>query len=36
MFKIVSTEVFPFLRQYGDQVGGDDSTYSDQSQTVPS
>src|ERR687893_177812 len=29
MFKIVGTEVFPFLRQYGDQVGGDDSTYSD-------
>jgi type I restriction enzyme M protein len=29
MFKIVSTEVFPFVRQYGDQVGGDNSTYSD-------
>ena len=29
MFTIVSTEVFPFLRQYGEQVGGDDSTYSD-------
>lgn len=29
MHKIVDTEVFPFLRQYGAQVGGDDSTYSD-------
>jgi type I restriction enzyme M protein len=29
MFKIVSSEVFPFLRQYGQQVGGDNSTYSD-------
>ncbi|PQP14041.1 HsdM family class I SAM-dependent methyltransferase [Rhodococcus opacus] len=29
MFKTVSTEVFPFLQNYGDQVGGDGSTYSD-------
>jgi len=29
MYKTVSTEVFPFLQQYGAQVGGDDSTYSD-------
>ncbi len=29
MFQIVGTEVFPFLRQYGEQVGGDSSTYSD-------
>src|SRR5918997_1959575 len=40
MFKIVGTEVFPFLRQYGDQVGGDDSTYSDHMSdarfTIPS
>ncbi|MDH6681025.1 type I restriction enzyme M protein [Rhodococcus sp. LBL1] len=28
MFKIIGDEVFPFLRAYGDQVGGDDSTYS--------
>jgi len=28
MFKTVATEVFPFLQKYGDQVGGDDSTYS--------
>ena len=29
MFKTVSTQVFPFLQQYGAQVGGDDSTYSE-------
>jgi len=29
MYRVVGTEVFPFLRQYGDQVGGDNSTYSD-------
>ena len=29
MYKTVATEVFPFLQQYGAQVGGDDSTYSD-------
>lgn len=29
MYKTVSTEVFPFLQKYGEQVGGDDSTYSD-------
>lgn len=29
MYKTVSTEVFPFLQQYGAQVGGDDTTYSD-------
>src|SRR4051795_13169877 len=29
MFKTVATKVFPFLQKYGDQVGGDDSTYSD-------
>jgi type I restriction enzyme M protein len=29
MFKVVSTEVFPFLQRYGEQVGGDNSTYSD-------
>jgi type I restriction enzyme M protein len=29
MYKTISTEVFPFLQQYGAQVGGDDSTYSD-------
>jgi type I restriction enzyme M protein len=29
MFKVVSTEVFPFLQKYGEQVGGDNSTYSD-------
>lgn len=29
MYKVVSTEVFPFLQRYGQQVGGDDSTYSD-------
>jgi len=27
MFKTVATEVFPFLQKYGDQVGGDNSTY---------
>ena len=36
MFKIVGTEVFPFLRQYGDQVGGDASTYSCLLYTSPS
>lgn len=25
----VATEVFPFLQQYGAQIGGDDSSYSD-------
>lgn len=29
MFDRVSNEVFPFLRTYGQQVGGDGSTYSD-------
>jgi type I restriction enzyme M protein len=29
MYKTVGTEVFPFLQQYGEQLGGDDSTYSD-------
>jgi len=29
MFKTVATEVFPFLQKYGDQIGGDDSTYSE-------
>jgi type I restriction enzyme M protein len=29
MFKTVATDVFPFLQKYGDQVGGDDSTYSE-------
>lgn len=29
MYKTVATEVFPFLQKYGQQVGGDDSTYSD-------
>ncbi len=29
MFKTVATEVFPFLQKYGDQVGGDNSTYSE-------
>ena len=29
MYKTVSTQVFPFLQKYGNQVGGDDSTYSD-------
>lgn len=29
MYKTVATEVFPFLQKYGEQVGGDDSTYSD-------
>ena len=29
MYKTVSTEVFPFLQKYGEQVGGDNSTYSD-------
>jgi type I restriction enzyme M protein len=29
MYKAVATEVFPFLQKYGEQVGGDDSTYSD-------
>lgn len=29
MYKSVATEVFPFLQRYGEQVGGDDSTYSD-------
>jgi len=28
MYKTVATQVFPFLQQYGAQVGGDDSTYS--------
>ncbi|MFD6515400.1 N-6 DNA methylase [Rhodococcus sp. NPDC060176] len=28
MFKVLDAEVFPFLQKYGDQVGGDDSTYS--------
>lgn len=29
MYKTVATEVFPFLQKYGEQVGGDASTYSD-------
>lgn len=29
MFKTVRDEVFPFLQKYGEQVGGDDTTYSD-------
>lgn len=29
MYATVSREVFPFLQNYGRQVGGDDSTYSD-------
>jgi type I restriction enzyme M protein len=29
MFKVVSAEVFPFLQKYGEQVGGDNSTYTD-------
>jgi type I restriction enzyme M protein len=29
MYRTVSTQVFPFLQRYGEQVGGDDSTYSD-------
>ncbi len=29
MYETVATEVFPFLQKYGEQVGGDDSTYSD-------
>lgn len=29
MYKTVATEVFAFLQKYGDQVGGDDSTYSE-------
>jgi type I restriction enzyme M protein len=29
MYKTVATEAFPFLQQYGAQVGGDGSTYSD-------
>lgn len=29
MYEVVANEVFPFLRQYGSQVGGDDSTYSE-------
>src|SRR4051794_35683982 len=29
MYKTVATEVFPFLQRYGEQVGGDASTYSD-------
>ena len=29
MYKTVSTEVFPFLQRYGEQVGGDQSTYSE-------
>lgn len=29
MYKTVATEVFPFLQKYGEQVGGDTSTYSD-------
>ncbi|MFC9519189.1 N-6 DNA methylase [Nocardiaceae bacterium NPDC056970] len=28
MYKIVSNEVFPFLQRYGEQIGGDNSTYS--------
>jgi type I restriction enzyme M protein len=29
MYQTVATKVFPFLQKYGEQVGGDDSTYSD-------
>ncbi len=29
MYKTVASEVFPFLQEYGEQVGGDDSTYSE-------
>lgn len=29
MYRTVSTEVFAFLRGYGEQLGGDDTTYSD-------
>lgn len=29
MYQTVSTQVFPFLQKYGEQVGGDDTTYSD-------
>jgi len=29
MHKTVATQVFPFLQKYGEQVGGDSSTYSD-------
>ncbi len=29
MYRVVSEEVFPFLRRLGDQFGGDGSTYSD-------
>ena len=29
MYRTVATEVFPFLQKYGEQVGGDSSTYSD-------
>jgi type I restriction enzyme M protein len=29
MYQTVSTQVFPFLQRYGEQVGGDDTTYSD-------
>jgi len=29
MYQTVATQVFPFLQKYGEQVGGDDSTYSD-------
>ena len=29
MYKTVATEVFPFVQQYGAQVGGDDSTLTD-------
>lgn len=29
MYTTVATQVFPFLHAYGQQVGGDDSTYSD-------
>ncbi len=40
MFKTVATQVFPFLQQYGAQVGGDDSTYSEHMKdarfTIPS
>ena len=40
MYKTVSSEVFPFLQNYGAQVGGDDSTYSDHMKdarfTIPS
>ena len=40
MYKTVATEVFPFLQKYGEQVGGDDSTYSDHMKdarfTIPS